>query len=144
MQNNSLLLLGRFFVILGILCIVYYFLFFNQYDRYTTFYDPKLEELRQRLIPSIPEFKNIAMSGSNQSFTLNKRDVHICTKDELGRYYEDNMLIYVMLHELAHVLCNEVGHTEKYRSIFTELLNRAEKAGVYDSSTPPLDNYCNY
>jgi hypothetical protein len=84
------------------------------------------------------------MSGSNKSFTVNKEDVYICMKDERNNYYEDNMLIYVILHELAHVLCDEVGHTEKYKDIFRGLLRRAQQAGLYDPNQPPIDDYCNY
>lgn len=122
-----------------------YFLFWRKRERDTyKFYDPKLDELRERLSVAIPEIRNISLSGSNKSFTINKEDVYICTKDEHGKYYDDNMLTYVLLHELAHVLCNEVGHTDKYREIFRGLLHRAHEAGLYDPDKPPLDNYCNY
>ena len=65
-------------------------------------------------------------------------------KDEQGEYYEDNMLIYVALHELAHVLCDEVGHTEKWKKIFEDLLVDAENKGVYNSNVPPILDYCTY
>ena len=39
-----------------------------------------------------------------------KQKVYLCLKDENNEYYNDNMLIYVALHELAHVLCDEIGH----------------------------------
>jgi hypothetical protein len=113
-------------------------------DSYTRFDDPKLDELKQRLSLAFPEIRNLDLTGSNKSLTINKQHVFICTKDEQGEYYSDNMLIYVILHELAHVLCDEVGHTDKFRKIFQELLDRAHDAGVYDPSIPPIDNYCNY
>lgn len=113
-------------------------------DTYVRFDDPKLDELKQRLITAFPEMRNIDLSGSNRSFTINKRHVYICTKDARGQYYHDNMLIYVLLHELAHVMCDEVGHTEKYKKIFQGLLHRAHEAGLYDPDIPPVDDYCNY
>lgn len=113
----------------------------DTYDRYA---DPKLDEIRDRLAIAIPEIRNISLYGSNKSFTINKQHVYICMKDENGKYYDENMLVYVLLHELAHVLCDEIGHTEKYRKIFRSLLHRAHEAGLYDPSKPPLDNYCNY
>jgi hypothetical protein len=116
----------------------------NYTDQYDKFYDPKLDMLKDRIATAIPEINRIEISGSNKSFTINKKSVYICTKDENGSYYEDNMLIYVILHELAHVLCDEVGHTEKFKSIFRSLLERATKAGVYNPATPPIDDYCNY
>ena len=54
------------------------------------------------------------------------------------------MLIYVALHELAHVLCDEVGHTEKWKKIFEDLLLEAETKAVYDSNVPPILDYCTY
>jgi hypothetical protein len=46
------------------------------------------------------------------------------------------MLTYVGLHELAHVLCDEVGHTAKFYQIFDELLDKAHQMGLYDPSIP--------
>jgi Zn-dependent peptidase ImmA (M78 family) len=113
-------------------------------DTYDKYYDPKLDILKERLATVFPEIKNVDLSGSNKSFTVNKEDIYICMKDEKNNYYEDNMLIYVILHELAHVLCDEVGHTEKFKDIFRSLLKRAQQAGLYDPEQPPVDDYCNY
>ena len=40
--------------------------------------------------------------------------------------------MYVLIHELAHVLCDEVGHTDKYRDIFNGLISEATSLGIYD------------
>jgi predicted metal-dependent hydrolase len=143
-------MLNNWFVYL-ILALAYvallYFLLYGRHrskDTYDRYADPKLDELRDRLAIAIPEIRNISLYGSNKSFTINKQHVYICMKDENGKYYDENMLIYVLLHELAHVLCDEVGHTEKYSKIFRSLLHRAHEAGLYDPNQPPLDNYCNY
>lgn len=136
-----------FYLILIILIVRLIMYLFSDYviaDHYEKYHDPKLDEIRDRLSIVFPEIKSIDIAGSNKSFTINKKHVYICSKDENGQYYDDNMLIYVILHELAHVLCDEVGHTEKYKQIFRSLLERAHKAGLYDPSKPPIDNYCNY
>ena len=111
---------------------------------YNKFDDQKLEDLKQKLAIPIPEIRKITLSGSNKSFTINKEHIFICTKNEKGEYYEDNMLVYVLLHELAHVLCDEIGHTAKFSRIFKELLDRAENAGIYNSKIEPIKNYCEY
>ena len=54
------------------------------------------------------------------------------------------MLIYVALHEVAHVLCDEVGHTQKFHSIFEDLLKKATEMGIYNPSIPLIQNYCEY
>ena len=124
--------------------ILYLFSDYSITDHYEKYPDPKLDEIKKQLSIVFPEIKTVDIAGSNKSFTINKKHVYICSKDENGNYYDDNMLIYVILHELAHVLCDEVGHTEKYKVIFRSLLERAHKAGLYDPSNPPIDNYCNY
>jgi len=131
-------------IIVLFLLLLYFFIQsrINSVDHYQKFYDPKIDDLRNKLKKAIPEIKDIDIYGSNKSFTINKKHIHLCLRNKKGEYYNDNMLIYVLLHELAHVLCDEVGHTDKFKNIFTELLIRASKAGLYDRSIPPEDNYC--
>lgn len=103
--------------------------------------DPKIVELKAKLSPVFPELLRVKMMKGSSSYTLNKHKVYICTEKN-GVTYDDNMLIYVILHELAHVLCDEVGHTPKFINIFTRLLQRAEHYGLYDSSLQRVANYC--
>lgn len=133
-------------VIIGVLIYILYNLVFKEYftDSYEKYYDPKIEQLQQKIGEVIPEIKDVEISGGTKSLTINKKVVYICAKDANGNYYGDNMLTYVILHELAHVLCDEVGHTEKFKSIFKKLLDKATDGGIYDPSIPPIDNYCNY
>ena len=78
------------------------------------------------------------------SYTINKKNIHICMKDKDGDYYDRNMLIYVLIHELAHVICDEIGHTEKFHEINDELLEHAIKSGVYDPTQPIPIDYCDH
>lgn len=78
------------------------------------------------------------------SYTINKKKVYICTNNPAnGETYDDNMLTYVIIHELAHALCPDVGHTPTFYKVFDVLLDRAEAAGVYDPDMPRVKNYCN-
>jgi hypothetical protein len=86
------------------------------------------------------------------TFTVNKQDIHIClrTRDQLETVYEINLLMYVILHELAH-LCNYdregnaiQGHGDEFKYIFKFLATEAIKIGVYqyiDYSQMPKE-YC--
>lgn len=104
--------------------------------------DPRILYLKNKLYPIFPELeKTKLMKSNNGSYTINKYKIFICTEKN-GVRYNDNMLIYVILHELAHVLCNEIGHTQKFMDIFNQLLNRAEKYGLYDPNIKRIDNYC--
>ena len=104
--------------------------------------DPILIEIKELLCPVFPEINNTILMKGEKSYTINKSRIHICLKDENNNYYDKNMLIYVILHELSHVKCDEVGHTEKFHSIFKKVIEKAVKEGVYDDSIPPIKNYC--
>jgi hypothetical protein len=86
---------------------------------------------------------NLIMVEDNESYTINKKVIHLCTKDPRnGRYYDKNTLMFVVLHELAHVLCSDVGHTDSFSVINQALLDHAVKCGFYDPSKPFVKNYC--
>ena len=76
--------------------------------------------------------KRIPVIPSNRSYTVNKKIVHVCVKKDDGTYYDQNTVIYVLIHELAHVLCTEYGHTENYYKIFDELLEEAIRLDIYN------------
>jgi hypothetical protein len=148
------LILGAFLyksLILTIVAMAFVALFFVHYlsrESFVEFQDDKVKELHDRLASVFPESRHIKMSGSNESFTLNKQHIYLCIKDEHGNYYDDNSLMYVLLHEYAHVLCDEVdeedNHKPKFRRIFAELIDKAARAGIYDPSSPMVANYCGY
>lgn len=85
---------------------------------------------------------NIKMYRGNKSYTLNKKKVYICMKDNDGKYYDKNMLIYVIAHELSHVLCDEIGHTPKFQEIFDKLLEELTEFGLYNPEIPIDYEYC--
>jgi hypothetical protein len=88
--------------------------------------------------------KNLVMIEDKESCTINKSTIHLCTKDpQNGQEYDKNTLMFVVLHELAHVLCEDIGHSEKFSAINTSLLNYAVQKGLYDPSKPFVKNYCN-
>lgn len=106
--------------------------------------DPMLVDIRKTLESVFPDINSVILLKGRKSYTINKKRIHICLKDKEGQYYDKNMLIYVTLHELAHVRCNEVGHTPKFHEIFQEILSVAEKNGIYNSNIPVVKDYCNY
>ena len=79
-----------------------------------------------------------------ESFTLNKNEVSLCLKDKkTGEIYDDNMLTYVLLHEIAHVINkDDVGHTPKFHKKFDELLEKATQLGLFDPSKELIEDYC--
>jgi hypothetical protein len=49
------------------------------------------------------------------------------------RLYDINLLMYVTLHEMAHIACPEYGHTELFKQIFHYLTINAIQMGLYTS-----------
>jgi hypothetical protein len=112
-------------------------------------YDPKIDELRRKLLMVHPKAHSIKFYHDKKSYTINKQEIYLCIKDDQGEYYEENMLMYAALHELAHVLCDEVGHTDKYWAIFDDVLKAASeitdtKTGkkIYDPNGKIDKTYC--
>lgn len=104
--------------------------------------EPMILELHAMLSAVDPKAANkISVTSDTSSYTLNKEKMHLCVKDTKGRYFNKNMLFYVALHELAHVICDEIGHTEKFNRIFDSLLERAVDIGLYRPDIPPSLNY---
>ncbi len=133
-------------IVIGVLLLM---LFINTIRENLLPYDPKIDDLKRRLALVHPETKKLQFYHDKKSYTINKKKVHLCVKDEKGVYYDDNMLIYASLHELGHVLCDEIGHTPKYWAVFDNLLDKASKTidpitnkPVYDPKKPINKDYC--
>jgi hypothetical protein len=132
---------------------------YSQINEYYSQLDPKLFELLELIRPLFAQdnytgelsvlndrdiLSEIKLYKGDKSYTINKQKVYLCLQDENDAYYNMNMLIYVILHELAHVICDEIGHTEKFNRIFEELLDEANKKSIYNPSIPIIKDYCLY
>jgi len=106
-------------------------------------YEPKLFELREKF-REFPGVNNIKLYKGNKSYTINKAKVYLCLRDKNGHYYNDNLLAYVFLHELAHVISDSVGHNEEFHHNFDKLLDMASERGLYNPAIPIDTNYCNF
>ena len=86
------------------------------------------------------------------TYTVNKDEMHIClrTRDSNENIYDINLLMYVILHELAH-MCNYnkngypiQGHGNEFKYIFKTLVTEAINANLYvytDYRKQPVE-YC--
>ena len=107
--------------------------FFNK-DRYWTGH---LDPLNRRDI-----MNEIDLYRGDKSYTINKERVYLCLKDENNEYYPINMLIYVLAHELSHVISKSIGHTDEFHAIFDQLLGELTEEGIYDPSEQIISDYC--
>ena len=67
------------------------------------------------------------------SYTINKGEkIVFCLRSKILHDIHDiNTIMYVVLHEMAHVMCSEYGHTPLFKEIFKFLLVQANKIGIY-------------
>lgn len=74
------------------------------------------------------------------TYTVNKDEMHIClrTRDINENVYDMNLLMYVILHELAH-MCNYdkrgypiQGHGNEFKSIFKILVTESINLNIYE------------
>jgi hypothetical protein len=118
---------------------------YTQVKEYHLQDDPMLRLLKQVLKPVHPVFENLKLYKGDKSYTINKERTFMCLKDKNGDYYPLNHLIYVLLHEVAHILnTKDIGHTEAFNERFDELLNKATALGVYNPSIPIVQDYCGH
>lgn len=78
----------------------------------------------------------IRESSANSKFTsysVNKgEEMVFCLRSKKDNSIHDiNELMYVAIHELAHVGCTEIGHTPLFLKINTFLLDKARDIGIY-------------
>ena len=115
-----------------------------QLKEYYAQQDPMLRQIQQHLLPLHPAMARVQLYEGSKSYTINKQKIYLCLRDSAREYYDFNMLIYVTIHELAHVLCEEVGHTPRFHTIFQDLLEKASRMGLYDPTKPIILDYCGH
>ncbi len=78
------------------------------------------------------------------SYTINKgEEMVLCmrSRDEKDNLYDDNLVFYVVLHELAHVASVTEDHREEFHVNFRYLLRKASEWGLFTKQTHRFD-YC--
>lgn len=80
-----------------------------------------------------------AVDSRYTTFTIDKQDIHIClrTRDTHETPYDTNLLMYVMLHELAHMANSEyyyderAQHGPRFKHLFKTLTQESINIGIY-------------
>jgi len=79
------------------------------------------------------------------SYTVNKGEkLVICIRQRDNSFVEKNVCLYPAIHELAHIMTIELGHTDTFWKNFRLLLKEAIDLGIYtkvDFTSKPHD-YC--
>lgn len=74
------------------------------------------------------------LTNTDTSYTVNKGEkLILCLADrKTDKLYDYNLLIYVLIHELAHIMNSTYGHDDAFKKTFRQLIDIAEEIGIYE------------
>ena len=80
-----------------------------------------ISTLKERYNPN--ELSETGLGAKYTSYSVNKGEkISICVRHKDKTFIDDNIIIFVVIHELAHVMTKSVGHTKEFWSNFKYLL----------------------
>jgi len=66
------------------------------------------------------------------AYTLNKgTEIRICIKDDQGKFINKKQTIFILFHELAHIITKSKDHTEEFLKNQRILVKNAKEFGLY-------------
>ena len=107
--------------------------------------DPRVKVLVSRFKPD--NFSENDITADTTSYSENKGErIVVCIRDKSPpyRFVDENTVMFVLLHEMAHLMTTTVGHTPEFWANFKRILHDAVQCGIYTpvnyTKTPTL--YC--
>ena len=110
-----------------------------------TMADPRVKVMIERFNPN-NMMENDINEGST-SYSENKGEkIVVCLREKTQGYplVDENTIMFVILHEMAHLMTTTVGHTPEFWTNFRRILQDASGVGIYkpiNYSKSPT-NYC--
>jgi len=78
------------------------------------------------------ELKETNSHEKSAAYTLNKSsEIRLCIRDQNGNFEDPNVSMFVILHELAHVMSISYNHTEEFKNNFSYITHLASSLGIY-------------
>ena len=79
------------------------------------------------------EFEENLLNNDSTSYSVNKgEELVFCLKSKkTGKLHDINLIMYVVLHEIAHIMCPEYGHGPLFIKIFKYITEESIKLGIY-------------
>lgn len=109
---------------------------------------PQVRQMIRNFRSDPARFMESTPDEDHTSSTVNKGEsIHICLRQRDGpdeSLVNENVIIFVSLHEMAHICTVSVGHGPDFWNNFGWLLKEAEALGLYqytDFSAHPV-SYC--
>lgn len=136
-MKSKALLTVAFFVVAAALLYRY------STRQYFSTNNPVLSEVRANFEKLDPEYAKIPLREGDSAYTENKEVITLCLVDpESKKQYDLNTVMYVAIHELAHVVSKNTGHGPEFKKNFSMLLKLAAKKGIYDPRKSIPATYC--
>lgn len=109
---------------------------------------PQVKRLLQRFEANPDRILESTPDAEHTSFSVNKGEkVHFCLRQRQGgdeTLVNENVMVFVALHEMAHIITDSIGHEPEFWNNFGWLLKEAESIGAYqyqDFKAHPV-RYC--
>jgi predicted metal-dependent hydrolase len=98
--------------------------------------DPPVARFLARFHPD--SFIENDMSSKDTSYSENKgQKIVVCLRDKTKSptypLIDENTVMFVLLHEMAHLMTETIGHTQEFWGNFKRILHDAVKLGIYAS-----------
>ncbi len=91
------------------------------------------------------KFRETASHETTAAYTINKgSEMRLCVRDSESNIENLNTSMFVVLHELGHIMSVSYGHNEEFRNNFSYIVHLASALGYYkpeDFENRPV-NYC--
>ena len=113
----------------------------SKFPSYATYIDLLNSKIRNSVIMENGE------DSVYTSYSVNKGEqIVFCLRSRKNKneIHDLNLMMYVVIHEMAHVGCPSIGHTDEFRMIFAFFTQEAIKLGLYkkiDFKNNPME-YC--
>lgn len=110
-----------------------------------TIADPRVKTMVERFNPD--NMMENELTDDSTSYSENKGEkIVVCLREKSDGYplIDENTVMFVILHEMAHLMTTTVGHTPEFWTNFRRILQDGSGVGIYkpiNYSKNPV-NYC--
>ncbi len=128
-QNQAASILGIVDNRIGILRD-YLFANMDKYPEYKPYIQQFCDKIKKVMLTENPQ------DSKYTSYTVNKgKEIALCLRSrKTSQLHDINLIMYVVIHELAHVACPEIDHTPLFKKIFVFFLTISIQVGIYQKS----------
>lgn len=95
----------------------------------------RLAERWKRLRENPQGIRETNVNEKEAAYTLNKgKQLRICVRNKKGgksKFENENTMMFVMLHELGHLMSESYGHNAEFKKNFSDITQKAIELNLY-------------